>query len=108
MNSFDLYCLVFFSPNQVCWTEYDDDAYLVSIGLVRMEMQVAEEGSREPAAERNVDKKAQDAVVWPLVVTKPLSTSLAPPSLSKFLLLLSFQHFLFLFFDPFSIQCFSQ
>ena len=43
-----------------------------------------------------MDKKAEDAVVWPLV-TKPLSTSLAPPSLSNFLLLLSFQPFLF---DP--------
>ena len=64
-------------------SEEDDDVNLVSIGLVRMEMQVAEEGPREPAArvEWNVDKKAQDAVVWPLVVTKPLSTSLtSPPS----------------------------
>ena len=35
--------------------------------------------SQQPG--RNVDKKAQDAVVWPLVVTKPLSTSLtSPPS----------------------------
>ena len=59
----------------------DDDVYLVSIGLVRMEMQVAEEDPAEPAAERNVDKKVQDAVVWPLVVTKPLSTY---PSFSSF------------------------
>ena len=45
-----------------------------------MEMQVAEEDPAEPAAERNVDKKVQDAVVWPLVVTKPLSTSLTSPT----------------------------
>ena len=43
-----------------------------------MEMQVAEEDPGEPAW-WNVDKKLQDAVVWPLVVTKPLSTSLTPP-----------------------------
>ena len=61
----------------------DDDVYLVSIGLVRMEMQVAEEDPAEPAAERNVDKKVQDAVVWPLVVTKPLSTYPSFSSLTR-------------------------
>ena len=41
-------------------------------------MQVVEEDPGEPAW-WNVDKKLQDAVVWPLVVTKPLSTSLTSP-----------------------------